>query len=79
MLGNMQTGVNFGGRAGSCGALDIARETTVAAVKMGLNPSRPDRRLLHFFAQSESINSRVRSTNSRPPLGPTSVLSGIAP
>jgi HD-like signal output (HDOD) protein len=32
-----------------------------------------------LFAQSDSISPRVRSTNSRPPSGPTNVLSGIAP
>ena len=46
----------------------------------GLPPSRNARIAeIHFSAQSESSNSRVRSTNSRPPSGPTSVLSGIAP
>ena len=34
---------------------------------------------IHFSVHSEFSNSRVRSTNSRPPSGPISVLSGIAP
>lgn len=34
---------------------------------------------IHFSVHSESSRSRVRSTNWRPPSGPISVLSGIAP